>query len=71
MPQNVGGTDRIARIALGIVLILLPLVTGFAAATPWLWWAALVVGAVMLVTGAARTCPLYSVIGVNTCPHRP
>lgn len=67
MPRNVGTTDRAARLVLGLVLLALPLLTGFAAGTPWLWWAALVVGLVMLATAATRVCPLYTLLGVRTC----
>ena len=56
---NVGSADRIARIVLGIVLIALVFV---GPRTPWGW-----IGVVPLVTGFLRTCPLYSLIGVNTC----
>lgn len=57
---NVGGADRIARVVLGLVLIALVFV---GPQTPWGW-----IGVVPLVTGLFRTCPLYSLIGVNTCP---
>jgi hypothetical protein len=55
---NVGGADRIIRIVLGLVLIALVFV---GPQTPWGW-----LGIVPLVTGLLRTCPLYSLIGVNT-----
>jgi hypothetical protein len=57
---NVGGIDRIARIALGLVLIALTLAGTIGA---WGW-----VGIVLLATGAFSTCPLYSVLGFSTCP---
>lgn len=59
---NVGGFDRIARIVLGIVLIALVFV---GPKTAWGW-----IGVVPLVTGLFSTCPLYSLIGVNTCKAR-
>ncbi len=63
MKTNVGGIDRILRIVVGLVLIGLTLagVIGM-----WGW-----IGVVPLATGFLRTCPLYSVIGVNTCPATP
>lgn len=70
MTRNIGTADRAVRLVAGVVLILLPLLTGFAAASPWLWWAALVVGAVMLATAALRSCPLYTLVGLSTCPLR-
>lgn len=60
MSSNVGGIDRIARIVLGLVLIVLAL-TGTVGAWGW-------IGLVPLGTGLAKFCPLYSVFGMNTCP---
>lgn len=60
MKSNVGGIDRIARIVVGLVLIGLTLAGMIG---PWGW-----IGVVPLATGAIRMCPLYSLIGVNTCP---
>lgn len=59
---NVGGADRLFRIVLGLVLIALVFV---GPKTPWGW-----IGIVPLVTGFLRTCPLYSLIGVNSCKAR-
>lgn len=60
MKANVGTLDRIVRIVVGIALIA-------AAATGTLGaWA--YVGVVPLLTGLARVCPLYSVLGIRTCP---
>lgn len=56
---NVGSADRFIRILLGIVLIALVFV---GPQTPWGW-----IGIVPLVTGLLRTCPLYSLIGINSC----
>ena len=56
---NVGGVDRLLRIILGIVLIALVFV---GPKTPWGW-----IGIMPLITGLFRMCPLYSLIGVNTC----
>jgi Kef-type K+ transport system membrane component KefB len=68
MTRNIGTADRAIRLIAGIVLVLLPFLTSFAAATPWLWWASLVAGLVMLATAATRVCPAYSLLGVKTCP---
>ncbi len=59
---NVGGLDRIARIVLGIVLIALVFV---GPQTAWGW-----VGVIPLVTGLLRSCPLYSLVGLSTCPRK-
>lgn len=55
---NVGSTDRILRIILGIGLLALVFV---GPKTPW-WW----IGLVPLLTGLMSTCPLYSILGWNS-----
>ncbi len=67
MPCNIGNADRLVRLILGAILVLSPLLTAFAAASPWLWWAALVVGIVLLATAGMRFCPLYTLLGIRTC----
>lgn len=59
MKLNVGGIDRIARIALGAVLVGLA-ATGNVGAWGWL-------GVVPLATGAIGWCPPYAMFGFNTC----
>ena len=59
MTRNEGTLDRVARVALGIVLLVLALRGMY---TTWTW-----IGVVPLVTGLVGMCPLYSLIGVNTC----
>ena len=62
MKLNVGGVDKGIRIALGIVL--LSLVVLLEGSIRWIG----LVGIVPLVTGLVGYCPLYSVLGVDTCP---
>ena len=64
MTTNVGGIDRVLRIVVGIAVLALFIVLEGNAR----YWA--LVGLVPLFTGLFRTCPLYSVIGVNTCPMK-
>ncbi|MGY0196770.1 YgaP family membrane protein [Leptothrix sp. BB-4] len=59
---NVGGIDRILRIVAGLVLVALAL-TGKVGAWGW-------IGLVPLATGLMSSCPLYSIIGLNTCPMK-
>ncbi len=61
---NVGGIDRVIRILLGIAL----LAWWFFAPGMGLRWVPLVLGLVALGTGLMSTCPLYSLLGINTCP---
>ena len=56
---NVGSIDRVLRILVGLVLLALVFV---GPKTIWGW-----VGLVPLFTGLFGTCPLYSLIGVNSC----
>jgi len=60
MITNIGAVDRIVRVALGIVLI------GMAVSGTVGSWG--YVGVVLVLTGAVRFCPLYRLLGVNTCP---
>ena len=60
MKTNERGVDRIARIAAGLVLIGLA-ATGTVGVWGWL-------GIVPLVTGAIGWCPVYTLLGINTCP---
>jgi hypothetical protein len=62
MKFNVGGVDRILRIVIGLVLIALA-ATGTVG-----WWGWL--GVIPLLTGVVRICPLYSLVGMNTCPMK-
>ena len=60
MTKNVGGTDRALRIIAGLALIGLTLTE----AIGWWGW----IGIVPLGTALIGFCPLYSLLGLNTCP---
>jgi len=62
MKSNVGGIDRILRIVLGLVLIGLTL-NGSIGVWGWL-------GLIPLATAAIGFCPLYTLIGISSCPMR-
>ena len=60
MQNNVGGIDKILRIVAGLGLV------GATAAgmlPAWGW-----IGIVPLATGLMGWCPLYPLLGLNTCP---
>ncbi len=59
---NVAGLDRAARLCAGLVLL------GLAARGVIGAWG--YVGLVPLATGLLSTCPLYSMLGLSTCPTR-
>lgn len=62
MKLNVGGLDRSLRIAAGLVLVGLA-ATGTVGAWGW-------IGIVPLLTGAVGFCPVYPLLGLNTCPMK-
>ncbi len=59
MSKNVGGWERLARIVAGLVLIVLSL-TGTIGVWGW-------IGLVLLATGLYGWCPIYRLLGRNTC----
>jgi hypothetical protein len=62
MKTNEGGLDRVVRIVAGLALI------GLAATGKVGLWG--YIGVVPLLTGAIGLCPLYTVLGINTCAAR-
>lgn len=62
MKTNVGTVDRVIRIVVGLVLIALVFV---GPQTPWGW-----IGIIPLATGLISSCPLYSLLGLSTCPMK-
>jgi hypothetical protein len=59
MKVNEGSWDRIARVALGFVVLSLVLV---GPKTPWG-----LLGLIPIATGLTGFCPLYRVLGISTC----
>ena len=57
--KNEGNLDRILRVVVGAAVISLVFVGPQSA---WGW-----VGLVPLITGLVGNCPVYSLLGVNTC----
>ena len=70
MQKNVGGFDRKARLVVGPLLLIVGIATlvGVLPLGTFVAAIALVVGAVLAVTGAVQRCPLNALFGVNTCP---
>ena len=62
MKANVGGLDRALRVIVGLVLIALAAMGTIA------WWGWL--GVIPLATGLFSFCPLYTLLGFNSCPVR-
>ena len=62
MKTNEGSIDRTLRVIVGLSLI------AWAAAFNgpiWAW-----IGLMPLATGALGMCPLYTLLGINTCPMK-
>jgi hypothetical protein len=62
MTTNVGGIDRVLRIVAGVVLLAL------GAFGPLGWWG--LIGLVPLGTALIGFCPVYPLLGINTCPAK-
>ncbi|MBY5949758.1 DUF2892 domain-containing protein [Algoriphagus sp. NF] len=66
MKKNMGVTDRAIRLVIAAVLIGLYF-SGTVTGT--LGVIALVVGGVFTLTTLVGFCPLYTLVGMNTCPR--
>lgn len=62
LPRNENTTDRVLRVLVGAGLVSLVFV---GPQTPWGW-----VGLVPLLTGIVGSCPLYTLLGLSTCPMK-
>jgi len=65
MTTNIGTIDRGLRVVIGLALLwyaLLATPTGY----NWIGW----IGVVPLLTALVGFCPLYSLIGISTCPMK-
>ncbi len=58
--KNIGSADKIARLVVGALLILLALLGQIGA---WGW-----IGIVPIVTALLGWCPAYTLFGIKTCP---
>lgn len=67
MKINVGTPDRIARLIIGVLLVIAPFVTGWAMFANPVWtWVFVIVGLVLAVTGVVRFCPAYAIFNLST-----
>ena len=58
MKTNVGGTERLIRVVVGVAIVGI----GIAYQS---WWGA--VGLVPVATGLIGWCPPYALLGISTC----
>ena len=64
MTCNVGGTERPIRMGLGLLAIAAGLLGAFSSAVAGVMLGA---GLVLVVTGLVGFCPLFTLLGINTC----
>ena len=62
MKPNVGGWDRVFRVSLGVVIVIVGI-------NVHSWWGAL--GLIPLLTGVLGWCPVYLPFGTSTYEDRP
>jgi hypothetical protein len=60
LPRNEGTLDRTLRVAGGLALLSLV----FVGPQTWLG----LIGLVPLTTGLLGSCPVYTLLGISTCP---
>lgn len=66
MKKNVGNIDKLIRFVLAAIFAALYF-TGTVTGT--LGMVLLVAGGVLVATSAISFCPLYTLLGMNTCPR--
>lgn len=54
--------ERVLRVLVGLGVISLAFV---GPKTPWAW-----LGVIPVLTGATGLCPLYTLLGISTCPRK-
>lgn len=59
LAQNEGRIDRIVRVLVGIIGLSLVFI---GPKTAWGW-----IGLIPLVTGLVGMCPIYRILGINSC----
>ncbi len=62
LKTNEGNNDRTMRVVLGLLLVSLVFV---GPTTRWGW-----LGLVPIATGLIGFCPLYAILGINTCARK-
>jgi hypothetical protein len=67
MKKNMGNADRVIRLMLAAIFAVLYF-TGTVPGT--LGLVLVILGGVFLLTSLISFCPLYSIVGLNTCPTK-
>ncbi len=67
MKKNMGGTDKAVRLLVAMVVLILALtkvITGTLAIV------LLILAVVFILTSLVSFCPLYTLLGINTCKSK-
>lgn len=64
MKKTVGSADKVIRIILGLILLIIAFALSVGSA---LKVVLIVLGIIALLTAITSICPLYSLLGINTC----
>ena len=67
MKANVGTVDRVLRLVAGLAVISFGYMGGLA--SPWNA-VAIGAGSVFVLTALIKFCPLYPLLGINTCGNK-
>ncbi|MEW5677465.1 DUF2892 domain-containing protein [Flavobacterium enshiense] len=67
MQKNMGNLDRTVRVVAALIMGVL-IGTGVVSGT--LGYVLLAVSAVFVLTSLVSFCPLYPLLGINTCPKK-
>lgn len=62
LPINEHPVERVVRVGVGVVLVALAAMGSIGA---WGY-----IGVVPILTGSLGSCPLYTVLGISTCPAK-
>jgi hypothetical protein len=67
MKTNVGTADRMIRLVLAVIFAVLYFTETI---TGTLGYVLLALGVVFAITSTVGFCPLYAIVGLNTCPTK-
>ena len=67
MQKNMGNLDRTVRVAIALIMSVL---IGTGVVTGTLGYVLLAFSAVFVLTSLVSFCPLYTLLGINTCPKK-
>lgn len=67
MQKNMGNLDRTVRVFIALIMGVL---IGTGVVTGTLGYVLLAFSAVFVLTSLVSFCPLYTLLGINTCPKK-